>query len=107
MMARLTKKQQQDKRELLSSSNHVNNCIGSTHAAENRKFLLEELDRIGQNLKGTCIRMCCVCISWGGQWPLVIHLVVGIEATDFSVCQSFCTVKVVQNENDISSISLR
>lgn len=38
MMARLTKKQQQDKRELLSSLNHVNNCIGSKHAAENRKF---------------------------------------------------------------------
>lgn len=38
MMARLTKKQQQDKRELLSSLNHVNNCIGSRHAAENRKY---------------------------------------------------------------------
>lgn len=39
-MARLSRKQQQDKRELLSSLNHVNNCIGSKHAAENRKLYL-------------------------------------------------------------------
>lgn len=37
-MARLSRKQQQDKRELLSSLNHVNNCIGSKHAVENRKY---------------------------------------------------------------------
>lgn len=37
-MAKLSKKEQQDKRELLASLNHVNNCIGSKHAAENRKF---------------------------------------------------------------------
>lgn len=40
VMARLSRKQQQDKRELLSSLNHVNNCIGSKHAVENRKYRL-------------------------------------------------------------------
>lgn len=39
VMARLSRKQQQDKRELLSSLNHMNNCFGSKHAAENRKFI--------------------------------------------------------------------
>lgn len=38
VMARLSRKQQQDKRELLSSLNHMNNC-NSKHAAENRKFV--------------------------------------------------------------------
>lgn len=38
-MARLSRKQQQDKHELLSSLNHMNNCIGTKHAAENRKFI--------------------------------------------------------------------
>lgn len=40
-MARLSRKQQQDKLELLSSLNHMNNCISSKHAAENGKFYSE------------------------------------------------------------------
>lgn len=43
VMARLSRKQQQDKRELLSSLNHMNNC-NSKHAAENRKFVFLSQD---------------------------------------------------------------
>lgn len=52
VMARLNKKQQQDKRELLSSLNHVNNCIGSKHAVDNRKycFLCVELFVCGSEM---------------------------------------------------------
>lgn len=42
VMARLSRKEQQDKRELLASLNHVNKCIGAKHAAENRKSLFSQ-----------------------------------------------------------------
>lgn len=80
MMARLTKKQQQDKRELLSSLNHVNNCIGSTHAAENRKYKSKE---------------CSI------YYEVVVHSVFEIKTTEFLLCTLENLQKMFYDEHDV------
>lgn len=94
-MARMNRKERQDKRELLSSLNQVNNSIESKHAAVNGKWIIFS-ERYWVHVYLTSWAWYGLNVPLPMPW---IHLITQFSSKNTEIIVSMRTNYVLQNEH--------